>query len=196
MQSLLRRYYNLENKIYEMINQKEFSGYYKVEDFGDHEAEINHTAYNAVWNKTLRKCDHLILKHVESTTCFVDIGCGKGKAIYYYAKKGWFKELEGVELSADLHKRGLLNLQNYNNVTLKNENALEYILPDRKNFICFMFNPFSPEYHKIFLLKNIETFKRNGGYLLLCDDQNLSIASEVGFTLIERLPSHKIPFLR
>lgn len=68
---------------------------------------------------------------------FVDIGCGKGRALLL-AKKMGFRELVGVEYStslADIAKRNVWDAD------IHNEDAIAYKLPE-KDAVVFMYNPF------------------------------------------------------
>jgi SAM-dependent methyltransferase len=78
---------------------------------------------------------------------FVDIGCGKGRAIFVAEYCG-FNNLIGIELDQELVEEAKTNLELYSLkrkesfIRFIHANALEYIFPDRPT-IYFLFNPFN-----------------------------------------------------
>ena len=106
-----------------------------------------------------------------------------------------YQKLYGVDLSQHLICICRENLVNFDNIIVQKKNALEFDLPN-ENFLCFMFNPFSPEYHKLFFNKNINHFKEFQGFLLLCDDQHRGVALKSGFVIVDQLRKDAISLLK
>ena len=79
-----------------------------------------------------------------SNATFVDLGCGKGRALIIAAEAG-FAEVIGVELSAKLAKSAIANIQRMKlgNVQVVEGDALEFKF-DRPDTLLFMYNPFGP----------------------------------------------------
>lgn len=118
--------------ILELINNIDFIKY-KI-----YENEDNHS-YEMTDIYTLNK----ILKQmkISSNDCILDIGCGKGIAIYIFSK--YFKRIYGVELDKEIFKICEKNLYNLDiNANIYNINIIDYTISDDVNYI-FMFNPFS-----------------------------------------------------
>jgi SAM-dependent methyltransferase len=79
--------------------------------------------------------------------CFIDIGSGKGRALFLAEQYG-FRRIFGVELSTKVHQVAEGNLKRYRTkvgqeprIALHNCSALEFALPDQPTVI-FMYNPF------------------------------------------------------
>lgn len=91
---------------------------------------------------------------------FIDIGCGKGRAMCVAAHFG-FNKITGVDFSASLcqtAKKNLIQIQ-YKfpkiNYAVIHKNALEFYIPDDANCI-FLFNPFD-EWMMLQIVLNINT---------------------------------------
>ena len=78
--------------------------------------------------------------------CFIDIGCGKGKALLIAGEAG-FRHLVGVDLSAELVEIARANLTSYarrrTELTFEvlDEDATEYPFPPEPT-VLFLYNPF------------------------------------------------------
>lgn len=95
--------------------------------------------------------DPIILQEVLATlgddranATFLDLGCGKGRALIVAAEAG-FGRVIGVELSAKLASRAKKNIKKMkmSNVEIVNEDALAFNF-DIPNLTLYMFNPFGP----------------------------------------------------
>jgi SAM-dependent methyltransferase len=78
---------------------------------------------------------------------FIDLGSGKGRAVFMAADRQ-FKKLIGVEFSSELHQAAMNNLSAYKrktNSTAEIEficsDAVDYELPE-SDLVIFMYNPF------------------------------------------------------
>jgi SAM-dependent methyltransferase len=78
---------------------------------------------------------------------FVDIGSGKGRALFLAAKAG-FKRVVGVEYSEDLHRAAMRNMSaalgkwpNVDRVELVCGDGAEYEFPGGP-LVCYLYNPF------------------------------------------------------
>lgn len=77
---------------------------------------------------------------------FVDIGCGKGRAVLVAEYCGYNK-LTGIDLDPELIKEAIQNLQRYpfkrleSQIDFRRENALTYDYDDEAS-LYFLFNPF------------------------------------------------------
>jgi SAM-dependent methyltransferase len=82
-----------------------------------------------------------------SDLTFVDLGSGKGRALFLAAKAG-FKRIIGVEYSEDLHRAAQQNMvaakghwPGVDRIELVCADAAEYELPSGP-FVCYLYNPF------------------------------------------------------
>jgi SAM-dependent methyltransferase len=73
---------------------------------------------------------------------FIDLGCGKGRALIMACEKG-FRRVIGVEFSSELLEGARLNLNKvgFSNVKLVVGDAGEYSFPDGP-LVLFLYNPF------------------------------------------------------
>ena len=109
---------------------------YKIYDNDD-----IHNAYEMTDIFSLNK----ILKDmkINSNDSILDIGCGKGAALYKFSK--YFKNIYGVEFNKDIYNICCENMDKLNiHANIVNDDIDNYIIPDNVNYI-FMFNPFSGE---------------------------------------------------
>jgi CelD/BcsL family acetyltransferase involved in cellulose biosynthesis/SAM-dependent methyltransferase len=110
----------------------------------DSEAIQGGNPYHPVDEETLE----IALKSLNidfSEYSFVDLGCGKGKALLIASEFG-FRSLVGVEFVGVLANvaRDNMRRRGVKNAEILNIDARQYSFPDRRSVI-FMFNPFGPE---------------------------------------------------
>lgn len=98
--------------------------------------------------------------------CFVDIGSGKGRALFLAEQYG-FRRIFGIELSTKLHQVAERNLKRYRakvgqepRIALHNCSALEFALPDQPTVI-FMYNPFDAVVMRQFAAKLDSSLMQN-----------------------------------
>lgn len=98
-----------------------------------------HNAYEITDIYTLNK----ILKDmkIQDDNIILDIGCGKGAAIYIFNR--YFKNIYGVEFDTELYNICCNNMKKLNiYAKIINIDINNYAIPTNINYI-FMFNPFS-----------------------------------------------------
>jgi SAM-dependent methyltransferase len=106
-----------------------------------------------------------ILKNmtIHRNDCFIDIGCGKGRAMMI-ASKFSFSKILGVEISENLCATAEKNLIKYGvhkeRFQVINQNIEEFELPECVNFI-FLFNPFHGITFDRFIEKLIASINMN-----------------------------------
>lgn len=140
------------------------------------------TRYQAV---TPRLTKLLKTMKILSTDEFLDLGCGKGKALYY-ASKAKYRKLWGVEISEELLSIANSNLKKLKiqNVELVQLDAGLYSIPDTVTHI-FMFNPF-PEVVMREVLRNINISiirKKRKVVIIYLQPVYSDLFSEYGFTI-------------
>ena len=103
--------------------------------------------YQATRIIPLKKLLKVIKSSVPSDSVFVDIGCGKGRALLIAAEIG-FKKLRGVEFSKQLAENARINCRNYSKKTNTRAvfsiiiiDAVEYKFGRDEN-VFFMYHPF------------------------------------------------------
>lgn len=109
--------------------------------------QLGERASQAVWYQP--SSVRLIRKMVSasgvdpSLYTFVDLGCGRGRALAIAAKLG-FREVVGIELSANLAHDALVLARTLKNVSVVVGDAAEYRFPEGPLFV-FLYNPFNEE---------------------------------------------------
>lgn len=107
--------------------------------------------YSPTHSRVLRH----ILRHLDvdyPSTTFVDIGCGKGRAVLL-ATQFPFRKVVGVELSPVTSTIARKNLEVFvagseakcADVEILNRSALEYVLPNDSDVAFYLFHPFNSE---------------------------------------------------
>lgn len=124
---------------------------------------------------------------------FVDIGSGKGKALFHcLIKNAKYKSYLGIEIDPKYHNVALENLQNINieitkNINFLNINALEYECVAEPT-IYFINRPFSMTSYKTFLEKNMELFLNNKTIIISANpilDIDVSDEKTIGLQVID-----------
>jgi SAM-dependent methyltransferase len=114
---------------------------------------------------------------------FVDIGCGKGRAVIV-AENAGFNRITGIELHADLLRVASENLKSYTMkrsasvITLLEINALNYEYKDEPA-VYFMFNPFAAHVLKNVLLKILQN-TRSETYFIYMNPRFANVFAELG----------------
>lgn len=108
---------------------------------------VHAVRYEPVVPEHLRKLLSWLALEDWETTEFVDLGSGKGRAIFIAAE--WpFRRCTGIELSEQLHMIALGNIKNYRNprqkcfsLSASNQDATTYTFPTSP-LVVFLNNPF------------------------------------------------------
>jgi len=78
---------------------------------------------------------------IRDTDVLVDVGCGKGRVINWWLRRGLHNKMIGIELDDRFAAPTAERLRQFPNVSIVCGNALENIPPDGTLF--FLFNPFT-----------------------------------------------------
>ena len=114
---------------------------------------------------------------------FVDIGCGKGRAVIVAENCG-FNYITGIELHHDLLVTAAENVRSYpmrrgdSTITLLEVNALNYEYKDEKA-VYFLFNPFAGNVLKNVLLKILQS-TRSDTWFIYMNPRFSEVFSELG----------------
>lgn len=92
------------------------------------------------------------------TFTFVDLGCGKGRAVVIAASLG-FRKLIGVEFVSELVEVARNNLAKLKieNAVVLHADAADFCFPN-SNTVVYLYNPFSPEVFKSVILNLKKSF--------------------------------------
>lgn len=126
-----------------------------------------------------------------STSCFVDFGSGKGKAMFMAAERG-FRKVIGVEFSIELVEINRSNLEIFKEKSksktefeILHLDASEYEIPAEANLLFFS-NPFNEALTtKVIdnILKSLEQFPREIWVVHLHPQGNMAFAKHPRFKL-------------
>lgn len=134
------------------------------------------------------------LKNESPDTYFVDIGCGKGLACFYAARK--FKNIIGIDFSEKLieqarqNQRSFIN-RNHSNIRFEVCDARSYRLVDQKA-VVYMYNPFDAHILREFLNINMGHFMKHRSRIAYVNDECRDVLAEFGFREDFRNPSQKV----
>ena len=100
---------------------------------------------------------------------FVDVGCGKGRALLVAANLG-FKQVIGVEFVHELAVTARKNLAKLSitNATVVEIDAVDYRFPPRSDIVVYFFNPFSEEVMQKVIVNLGESFPRKLYVIYAC----------------------------
>jgi SAM-dependent methyltransferase len=104
-------------------------------------SDLYNTAYWAISPSTLRQA-FAALPFDPAEYTFVDLGCGKGRALLLAAQQG-FGRILGVELSPQLAVIARANTAPYPAIEVRTQNAAQITLPDGP-VLVFLYHPFLP----------------------------------------------------
>ncbi|MEW5818622.1 MAG: class I SAM-dependent methyltransferase [Cyanobacteriota bacterium] len=92
--------------------------------------------------------DYIVLKEIfqrislKETDVLVDVGCGKGRVINWWLKKGFKNKIYGVELNHSIASKTRIFFKNITNVSILSGDINDQIPQDATFF--YLYNPFEP----------------------------------------------------
>ena len=125
------------------------SSWARIEDLSIDSINVNKAEmYQVTRFLPLRKL--IISQHFPNNSVFIDLGCGKGRALIIAAQCG-IKKLRGVEFSPELCQIAKENIRLYQEKTgnsadfnVSETDVVNYVIQPDEN-IFFLFNPFDDE---------------------------------------------------
>jgi SAM-dependent methyltransferase len=193
-EAIKRVVFDLEDRLFDLshgIDTRGVVGPASLQTTSKWKAHAN--AYHAVWTCNLRTLVRQCMALESHPKIFVDIGCGKGKACFYAAASGLFDDIYGIDFDLSLVNSAKQNRAHFSGkaIVFQHCDATAFDLPDSRCLV-FMFNPFDAEVLKLFLERNMHSFRRNGHIVAYANDINHNVLEEFGFTPIFRDHSRKI----
>jgi SAM-dependent methyltransferase len=160
---------------------------------------LHASGYAGVPPSTLRPAlAALPIKHQEFT--FIDIGCGKGRALLVAAEFP-FRRIVGVELAVEMAQVAranvALNPAWNERISICNEDALSFELPDGP-VVLFLYHPFTTMLLRRFLAKIERQIRRSPrpAFLIEADVYTAEIEAIYAETPRCRAAMESFPFLR
>lgn len=148
----------------------------------DEEEEIDANRYQPVSLRHLEIAfDFLLVQKKNTYDVFIDIGCGKGKPVFYaqqfYPKIYKFIGIDISESMINIANQNKFNLKiNTKNIDFIKEDALNYKFDKNKKYLVFMFNPFKKDYFDKFFCTNKELFKRSNFNFIIVNSPSSKIS--------------------
>ena len=116
--------------------------------------------------------------------CFLDIGCGYGKVLYFMKSLN-FQRVYGLEIDSSVYKKVKNNFISNHNISIHNENFFNYEIPKNIKFF-FLFSPFKNDndYSKLIdILINYSKNHNNKIYILLSNERSKDFFLDKNFNL-------------
>ncbi|MBS6397602.1 MAG: class I SAM-dependent methyltransferase [Clostridiales bacterium] len=162
---MIHRLYAFLSRVWQRAGQEndrrfrgdcDFSEWMSQEEAGFEESQGN--KYQPVTDSLVKVLRHFPINIEDS---ILDIGCGKGKAMYLMSRLP-FRRIEGYDLSDRL---AVIANKNFRRLGLRQcravqGNALTFTEYDKFNYF-FMFNPFPQEIFEVMMGNLMESLKRN-----------------------------------
>ena len=125
---------------FDLAHGTDTGGYIPGEELGTgSRSDLYNTAYYAIAPSTLRHALGLLPVGVAGFT-FVDLGCGKGRALLVAEEFG-FDRVVGVELSAKLQQIAVRNTMHSPRISVENVDASQVNYPSTP-LVIFLYHPF------------------------------------------------------
>lgn len=162
-----------------------------------HPSHANAVRYEAVAGIDLRVVVSEALRVDPTIQNFLDLGSGKGKSCLYVARSFGFRNIVGIEFSAQLIK-----IATANKTRLKRQD-IDYVLADAAQFkmpptptIVHMYNPFDATILEAFLANNMEHFRAQDSVIAYVNDRHRSSLTKFGFETMYRDQTRKLSVYR
>jgi SAM-dependent methyltransferase len=194
--SAARSILKLDDKLFDLRYGIQTGGYVTQSDLDTNFPDsLSHAvAYQSTRLWTLRRVFRGLdkLKPSHSPEVFVDLGCGTGRACFYAATRGSFRDIVGVDFSPSLIERARSNARSFRGPPVRFDccDAGAYQLPDRSCMV-FMFNPFDEIILQRFLALNGRALRSNDGLLVYANDIHRQVLIDCQFTLLYRNVTRK-----
>jgi SAM-dependent methyltransferase len=102
---------------------------------------------------------------VGASDVLVDVGCGKGRVLNYWLRRGWRNRMIGIELDAELADKARRRLRHYANVTVVTGDVLDHFPTDGTLF--YLYYSFKAAVLKRFKDRVAEQCRANGRVAIL-----------------------------
>jgi SAM-dependent methyltransferase len=115
---------------------------------------------NETANSDYLALDRMFADPVSPDDVLVDVGCGKGRVINFWLRKGLTNKIVGLELDDRVAARTRRRLSHYPNVTIVTGHAVENLPADGTLF--YLFNPFQADVVAAFKKRLAEQARERG----------------------------------
>ena len=148
---------------------------------------LHNTAYYAISPSAL-KAALAMLPEAASGFEFIDLGCGKGRALLIAAEID-FPRILGVELSSDLCQIAKSNCQRHPQIEVRHQDAATLTFPATP-LVVFLYHPFlAPVLRRV--LKNLERANSHPTYLLYANNTYPKVIAS--FDFLQQVWDYSIP---
>ena len=126
---------------------------------------------------------------------FVDIGCGEGRQVFYWAARGY--RCVGLDFDSSLVERAVANRSRFRG----DRDLVTFVLGDARTYtidpepsVISLFNPFDATILRSFMMNNRAMISNTHSVVLYMHDHHASVLSELGMQMAFRAPDLKISF--
>ena len=146
---------------FDQAHQVDTSGLVRGEDIDSGSlSDLYITAYYGISPSSLRQALELLPEPVAAYT-FVDLGCGKGRALLVAAERP-FRRLIGVEISPELARVAQRNTAREPRIHVEQGDAATFAFPEEP-LVIFLYHPFLPPVLKK-VLRNLQKTRTGAGH--------------------------------
>ena len=149
--------------------------------------DLHNTAYYGISPSALQAALQLLPEPTANLT-FIDLGCGKGRALLIAAQFD-FPEILGIELSPDLCRIAESNTRANPRIEIRQQNAATLTFPAAP-LVVFLYHPFlAPILRRV--LKNLERATSHPTYLLCANNTYPKVFAR--FPFLQQVWDYSIP---
>jgi SAM-dependent methyltransferase len=172
---------------FDLAHRVDTSGYIPGEQLTP--SDLYNTAYYGISPSTLTQALEL-LPEPATGFAFVDLGCGKGRALLVAAQFP-FQQILGIEIAPDLARIAQANTVADPRVSIHLQDALTLTFPDTP-LVIFLYHPFlAPQLRRV--LANLERQRRHSPHSTYLLYANCTYQKLLARTSFREVWDHRIP---
>jgi SAM-dependent methyltransferase len=172
---------------FDLAHHVDTSGYISGEDLAP--SDLYNTAYYAISPSTLTRALELF-PEAATGFVFVDLGCGKGRALLVAAQFP-FRHILGVEIALELARIAASNAVSIPRIQIQQQDALTLTYPDAP-LIVFLYHPFlTPQLRRV--LANLERQRRRSPHPTYLLYANCTYDKLISRTRFHRVWDYSLP---
>jgi hypothetical protein len=132
---------------------------------GEIPSRFEHLGAVETANSDYAVLDRIFARRISSEDVLVDVGCGKGRVINWWLRKGYRNPIYGLELDDVVAERTRRRLARFDNVSIITGHAIETVPVEGTLF--YMYNPFHADVVDKFVQRLAEIASKSRGVRVL-----------------------------